>query len=199
MSDRDVMCTPSKLPYAEKISTTTSYLDLSSVYGNSLEENRKVRQYKGGLLKTSWYKDKQFLPLQTNLIGKCPADNDHCYNIPDNRNQFTPIIAVIQTIFVREHNRLATILSNINPQYSDEDIFQVARKINIAQFQKITYYDWLPLIIGQEYSYANRLIYSISSHDYVNDYDETWDPSTFAEYAAAAFRYMHQTIPGWFS
>lgn len=193
------MCTPSKLPYAEKISTTTSYLDLSSVYGNSLEENRKVRQYKGGLLKTSWYNDRQFLPLQSNLIDKCPANNDHCYNIPDNRNQFTPTIAVIHTIFVREHNRLATILSNINPQYSDESIFQVARKINIAQFQKITFYDWLPLIIGQEYSYANRLIYSIPFHDYVNDYDETWDPSPFAEYAAAALRYVHQTIPGWFS
>ncbi|XP_023294043.2 peroxidase isoform X1 [Lucilia cuprina] len=199
LSDKDIACAPSGLPYAEKITTTTAFLDLSSVYGNSLEQNIKVRQYKGGLLKTSLYNSKQFLPIQSSSSRECPANNEQCYSIPDNRNQFTPIIAVLQTIFVREHNRLAKILSQINPHYSDERIFQVARKINIAQYQKITFYDWLPLILGPMYSLANRLIYSISPYEYVNDYDRNLDPAPFAEYAASAFRYIHQSIPGWFS
>ncbi|KAI8119665.1 Peroxidase [Lucilia cuprina] len=199
LSDKDIACAPSGLPYAEKITTTTAFLDLSSVYGNSLEQNIKVRQYKGGLLKTSLYNSKPFLPIQSSSCSECPANNEQCYSIPDNRNQFTPIIAVLQTIFVREHNRLAKILSQINPHYSDERIFQVARKINIAQYQKITFYDWLPLILGPMYSLANRLIYSISPYEYVNDYDRNLDPAPFAEYAASAFRYIHQSIPGWFS
>lgn len=199
LSDKDIACPTSGLPYAEKISTTSAYLDLSSIYGNSLEQSIKVRQYKGGLLKTSWYNNKPFPPIQTNLNGDCPANNEHCYGIPDNRNQFTPTVTVLHTIFLREHNRLANILAHINPQYSDEKVFQVARKINIAQFQKITYYEWLPLILGPMYSTANRLIYSVSPFDYVNDYDRNWDPAPYAEYAAAAFRYAHQSIPGWFS
>lgn len=199
LSDKDISCPPSGLPYAEKITTTTAFLDLSSVYGNSLEENIKVRQYKGGLLKTSWHNNKSYLPIKSGLNAECPAKNEYCYNIPDDRNQFIPIITVLHTIFVREHNRLANMLSQINPQYSDERVFQVARKINIAQFQKITYYDWLPLILGSMYSYTNRLIYSVSPYDYVNDYDKNWNPAPFAEYAAAAFRYVHQSIPGWFS
>lgn len=196
LSDRDVACQPNGLPYAEKITTTTAYLDLSSIYGNSLEENIKVREYKGGLLKTSWFNNKPFLPIKT---GGCPANNEQCYNIPDNRNQFTPTIAVLHTLFVREHNRLASILARINPQYSDERIFQVARKINIAQFQKITYYEWLPLLLSEEFCYANRLLYSTSPYEFVNDYDSNLSPAPFIEYAGAAFRYLHQSIPGWFS
>lgn len=199
LSDADLSCPPSGLGYPEKISVTSAYLDLSSVYGNSLEQNIKVREYNGGLLKTSWFNNHPFLPVTPNLNGECAKSMNTCYNIPDGRNQFTPPIAVLHTIFVREHNRLANFLAQLNPQYSDERLFQVARKINIAQFQKIVYYDWLPLIIGPMFSFANRLIYHVSPVDYVNDYDDKLNPAPFAEYAQAALRYVHQTIPGWFS
>lgn len=51
--------------------------------------------------------------------------------------------------FFREHNRLARKLAEINPCWDDEKLFQTARKINIAQWQNIFYYELMPLIIGK--------------------------------------------------
>lgn len=192
-------CPSTGLGYAEKITTTTTYLDLSSLYGNSLEENIKVRQFKGGLMKAVWYNNRPYLPVQPNINGECRDDAQECYNIPDRREELTPPIAVVHTIFMREHNRLATILAQLNPQYSDEKLFQIARKINIAQYQKIAYYDWLPLVMGRMYTYGQQLTHHVPPTEYVNDYDESLESSVYAEYAAAAFRYAHNEIPGWFS
>ncbi|XP_075148302.1 peroxidase-like [Haematobia irritans] len=200
LSDVDISCPKSGLGYAEKISKSTAFVDLSSIYGNSVEHNLKIRTYQGGLLKTAWYNQQQFLPIISNINGEeCGSKFDHCYNIPDKRNQLTPILAVIHTIFVREHNRLAKILARLNPHYSDEKLFQVARKINIAQYQKISYYDWLPLLLGLQHSYESGLIHSVEPFDHVDDYDESIDPAAYAENAGAAFRYAHNQIPGWFS
>lgn len=100
---------------------------------------------------------------------------------------------------MREHNRLAIELSKLNPHWDDERLFQEARKINIAQYQKITYYDWLPHIVGQSNAYDSSLIHYVAPDEHVHDYDESLNTSPYAEFAAAAFRYSHNQIPGWFS
>ncbi|XP_061394514.1 peroxidase-like [Musca vetustissima] len=199
LSDADVTCPQSNYGYIEKLSKATPFLDLSSVYGNSYEQNIKIRQYFGGYLKTIVNKQQHYLPLTGTTNGECPASMGQCYSTPDVRNQLTPTIAVMQTIFVREHNRIANILGQLNPHYSDEKLFQEARKINIAQYQKITYYDWLPWLLGPVYSYSNGLIYNVDPYQHVNDYDPSWNPVAYAENSAGAFRYAHNQIPGWFS
>lgn len=219
ITDADISCPKSGLGYAEKMTKVTAFLDLSSIYGNSLEEAIKIRAYKGGMLKMKHRNNRWFLPITGNTNGECPlATNEYCYNIADgwvenfissmlsfisspsfSRNQETPTVAVIHTIFVREHNRLAHIIGQLNPHFSDERIFQEARKINIAQYQKISYYDWLPMLLGPMFSIANRLIYQKAPYEHVNDYDETMNPAPLAESASAALRYGHNMIPGWFT
>jgi peroxidase len=49
----------------------------------------------------------------------------------------------------REHNRLADIISTRMPNLEDENIFQLARKILIAELQNIVYTEYLPLVLGR--------------------------------------------------
>ena len=60
-----------------------------------------------------------------------------------------PQLTVLQVMLLREHNRLASILEHLNPHWDDETLFQEARRINIAQYQFVSYYEWLPLFLGK--------------------------------------------------
>ena len=59
-----------------------------------------------------------------------------------------PGLTAIHTLWMREHNRVATELLRLHPQWSDEQLFQEARRIVVGEIQHITYNEWLPIILG---------------------------------------------------
>lgn len=62
-------------------------------------------------------------------------------------------LAALQTMLVHEHNRIASILSELNPQWGDDTIFEESRAVVSAQLQHITYREFLPVLLGARVSH----------------------------------------------
>jgi len=56
----------------------------------------------------------------------------------------------MHTIWLREHNRIALELHQMNTDWSEDKLFEESRKIIGAELQIITYKHWLPIILGPE-------------------------------------------------
>lgn len=84
------------------------------------------------------------------------------------RTNQNPGLTILQIILMREHNRIADVLQQINPHWDDELTYQEARRINIAQVQQISYYEWLPIFLGVSNMVKNRLIYQIEPGNLVD-------------------------------
>ena len=71
-----------------------------------------------------------------------------CFLAGDSRVNEQAALAAMHTLWVREHNLLATRLRGVNPHWDGERIYQETRKIVGALVQQITYEEWLPIAIG---------------------------------------------------
>ncbi|KAJ8940330.1 hypothetical protein NQ318_014406 [Aromia moschata] len=192
ITDRDRNC----VGWKSTRRTVNHYLDLSIVYGNDNLSNQQVRQFQGGRLRVDIRRGQQWPPRSLNATGVCTIQNvqEACYLAGDTRVNQNPQLTVLQIILLREHNRIADTLARLNPHWDDETTFQEARRINIAQHQHISYYEWLPIFIGLDNSLNNRILYT--TQDFVNDYDPNVNPTILNEHATAAFRYFHSLIAG---
>lgn len=140
----------------------------------------------------------EFPPQDPNATVACDVQTpqETCYLGGDVRINQNPGLTILQIVLLREHNRIADNLQNINPQWDDETVFQESRRINIAQYQHISYYEWLPIFLSRENMLKNRLIYQSTQGAYINDYNPNIDPSVLNSHATAAFRYFHSQIEG---
>jgi hypothetical protein len=66
----------------------------------------------------------------------------------DTRGNDNPMLMMIHIIFLLEHNYQAQRVKSKYPSLSDEAVFQEARRRNIALIQHITYYEFLPKLLG---------------------------------------------------
>lgn len=151
LTDVDLGCDCAKdKGYAEQVSVATAFLDLSNVYGCYLEDSNKLRSFCGGHLQSDVRGDQELLPASLNKCDQCFIDDsdEDCFRSGDTRVNQNPGLVVLATIWLREHNRVADGLKKVNPHWSDEKLFQEARRITIAEFQQITFYEWMPILLG---------------------------------------------------
>jgi peroxidase len=182
----------------EQTNLLTSWIDLSSIYGNTKEASHSLRSHHGGKLIYSKIRNihGSYLPFKTHK-HKCLfiEDGDLCFESGDIRvNQNLPLTS-IHTIFLREHNRIADSLHAINPSWHDERLYQETRRIMIAQFSHVMFNEWLPILIGPNLMFENKLIPKFD--DFFTEYNPEVTPNVYNEFATAAFRFGHSMVRSW--
>eukprot|EP00353_Schmidingerella_taraikaensis_P006934 CAMPEP_0185572476 /NCGR_PEP_ID=MMETSP0434-20130131/4399_1 /TAXON_ID=626734 ORGANISM="Favella taraikaensis, Strain Fe Narragansett Bay" /NCGR_SAMPLE_ID=MMETSP0434 /ASSEMBLY_ACC=CAM_ASM_000379 /LENGTH=561 /DNA_ID=CAMNT_0028188359 /DNA_START=23 /DNA_END=1704 /DNA_ORIENTATION=+ len=130
----------------------SSQLDLSVVYGLNDEWLAQLRTDggTGAFLIMNDYVHGEFPPP-----GDALADPSKVDVIPDTapatgdvRAPENPGLLTQHTIWARNHNYWARRFRELYTvaEKSDEDVFQLARRLNIAELQHVTVYEWLPAL-----------------------------------------------------
>jgi hypothetical protein len=118
------------------VNELTHWWDGSSIYGSSAEEQRRVRTGSGGKLRLT---DDGLLPLPDDL----PEDAD-----PTMKPGWWTGLAMLMTLFMREHNAVCDRLAAEYPHWDDEELFQRARLVVSALLAKIHTVEWTPAVIS---------------------------------------------------
>lgn len=153
----------------QQINSITAFIDGSMVYGSDAETATALRAFEGGRMLTS---EGDLLPL----------DARGFFQAGDIRANENVALVAMHTLWVREHNRLADEIAAADPSLSDEEIYQQARALVVAQIQAITYNEWLPALLGM------RALPSYSG------YDPTVNVSIANVFSTAAFRFGHSML-----
>ncbi len=143
---------------AQQVNAVTSYLDLSQVYGSTQFIASALRTFQGGLLKTSpgnmlpfdnstYFTADQIAALNMANDAQAVPESD-LFAAGDRRANENIELTALETLFVRNHNLIAEQLLHNHPDWSDEDLYQEARKLNIAGYQNIVYSEWIPAVLG---------------------------------------------------
>ncbi|XP_073784112.1 thyroid peroxidase isoform X3 [Danio rerio] len=145
----------------QQLNSITSFIDASTVYGSS-EEQQQILRNSAGLLAVSdefWDTGRPFLPSVPQRPSACLQQPGslallearvECFAAGDSRvNEVLPL-AVLHTLWMREHNRLAELLVQINTHWGKQRVYQETRKIIGALHQIFTMRDYIPKVIGQD-------------------------------------------------
>ena len=110
--------------------------------------------------------------LPTAQDGACRNTDStvKCFAAGEGRTNENLGLTSLQTLFLREHNRIAAELSTRNPSWSDDKTFNEARKIVIAIAQHIVYNEYVPTIVGFNNAGMFDLI-PLSTKSYYSGYD----------------------------
>jgi len=182
----------------EQINTVSSYIDGWAVYGGTDDRLEWLREgtidgditNNNARLLTRTVDGQQYLPNALtrgdastapvmDIEGLLVSDPDSRAIAGDVRANENIALTSLQTLFVREHNRIVDELSPFG--LTEEQKFQVARKVVGATQQAVTYAEWLPSL-------------GIDVGDYAG-YDSAVNASISNEFATVAYR-AHSMIHG---
>jgi hypothetical protein len=126
----------------------TAFLDGSVIYGSDPVRADALRSHQGGRLLTS---AGDLLPFNTFGLPNAnsgPYPDDQLFLAGDVRANENVELTAVQTLFLRDHNRIADQIHAQDPSLDDEEIYQLARGIVIAEEQAITFNEFLPALLG---------------------------------------------------
>lgn len=175
----------------DPVNLQSSYIDASNVYGCNRERLYSLRLFENGKMQvgSKSKNGEDFLPrnrvsdIGTLLENHGPSSDDQ-FVAGDVRANEQPMLIALHTLFMREHNRIATLLVDRFPCWKDEKVFQYSRKIIMSQIQQLTYQFFVPAILGTKHGLAPY-----------RGYQENVDPSIATFFSTCAFRFGHSMVP----
>ncbi|XP_072096493.1 prostaglandin G/H synthase 1-like [Mobula birostris] len=131
-------------------------VDLSHVYGESLDRQHHLRLFKDGKLKFQVVNGEIFPPS----VKDCPVKMKYPKTLPVEKQLavghdlfgLIPGLLMYATLWLREHNRVCDILKEEHPTWSDEQLFQTTRLILIGETIKIVIEDYVQHLSGYHFS-----------------------------------------------
>jgi len=157
----------------QPVNEISAYIDASMVYGSDEETATKLRTNDGSGR------------LLLDADGNLPRDADGNFMAGDIRANEQQQLTSMHTVFAREHNRIADTLSEVNPDWSGEKVYQESRALVGAQVQAITYNEWLPKLLGDGEAGVGGY----------TGYDAGVNAGMTTEFSTCAFRFCHSMIP----
>jgi hypothetical protein len=177
----------------QQVNTESSYLDAASVYSTNNQELEWLRE---GAFDSNMANngprlllDNNFLPRRDargdpaaapvmDIDGRLLANPNRAMVAGDQRANENIALTATHTLFAREHNRIVGLLPGT---LSNEEKFQIARRVVIAEQQYVTYNEFLPAM-------------GVTLPFYTG-YKSTVDASLSNEFATVGYR-AHSQIHG---
>lgn len=180
----------------QQLNEISAWLDGGLTYGPNKAWADALRTFKDGLLASmnDTDEDEWYVPARNDI--KLPMANpppplhhelkpiNRFYRLGNPRGNENPFLLTFGILWFRYHNLKARQFKEQNSDWSDERLFNEARKWTIAVHQKIVVYDWLPAWLGEtalpEYKYNPGL-----------------NPGIMHVFQSAAMRFGHTlVVPG---
>lgn len=158
----------------EQINGITSYIDASNVYGSDSARAAFLRTGVGGQLKTS---AGDLLPFNDGTFSNAGGPSTDLFLAGDVRANEQIGLTAMHTLFVREHNRLADLVSG-----TDDGKYETARKIVGAEIEIITYQEFLPALLGS------------GAIPVYGGYDPNTEASIYNEFSTGTYRFGHSML-----
>jgi peroxidase len=181
----------------QQINTLSSFIDASNVYGvtnarldwlrdgpvdgNPSNNAATLMMSTGGYVPRATARGDASSPPPMDLMGALTGAPSQAVVAGDVRANENVALTAIHTLFAREHNRIVAALPNTG--LSEEQKFQIARRVVGAGVEYITYNEFLPTLgVGL---------------DPYHGYSPTVDPSLSNEFAVVGYR-AHSMVHGEF-
>jgi Animal haem peroxidase len=119
------------------VTQDTHWWDSSQIYGGSTNMD-----FADGL--RSGHKGQ----LRIDDLGLAPTDLDQYLDLSGPAGNFWVGLAILHSLFMREHNAICDQLAAQHPAMTDQQLYDTARLVNAALMAKIHTVDWTPAIIA---------------------------------------------------
>ncbi|MED5803513.1 peroxidase family protein [Gordonia sp. Z-3] len=116
-------------------STVSHWWDGSQIYGETADYAESIRTHDGGR-------------IALDDVGLPPVETEALLDPNGQAANFWVGLALLHSLFLREHNAIANRLASAYPAMTDQQLYDTARLVNAASMAKIHTVDWTPAIIA---------------------------------------------------